>query len=113
MPRVPAFALRGLRRAGARFLGVAMKHDATAELFFRRDRDLRRPGEPFLLRLVVQKENRSRPRTLRAGWCGELEAAGDEGAQPLELDPEPLPPAPPYVAPPPRPQRHALAPHPT
>src|SRR5258708_39382164 len=90
MPRVPAFALRGLRRAGARFLGVAMKHDATAELFFRRDRELRRPGEPFPLRVVVQEENRSRPRTLRAGWRGEIEAAGDEGAQRLERDHERL-----------------------
>src|SRR2546423_4571999 len=90
MPRVPAFALRGLRRAGARFLGVAMKRDATAELFFRGDRNLRRPGEPFLLRLVVQEEHGAGLGARRAGRRGEFDAAGDEGAQRLELHVEAL-----------------------
>src|SRR5437763_5631751 len=67
-----------------------MKRDATAELFFRGDRTLRRPGEPFLLRLVVQEEDGAGLGARGAGWRGEFDAAGDEGAQRLELHLEAL-----------------------
>src|SRR5258707_13400068 len=77
MPRVPAFALRGLRRAGARFLAVAMRrhrkrnnYGRCPELFFGGGGGLRRAGGPCLPRRFVAAEHRGllfRPRAPRRG----------------------------------------------
>ena len=55
-------------------------------LLFLRNADLRRPGEPFLLRLAVKEEYGAGLGARGARRAGEFDAAGDEGAQRFELD---------------------------